>query len=81
MDRRRSTQEGITEAKSYLTHVNICDSNKLAPGRGNFDFKKIMDIVKRIRYRGYISVEIIQLPRPEIALEEMIKAPRLLLSG
>jgi len=72
----KSIEKSFIEAKPDLAHIHICDSNRLAPGRGNFDFKKIMEVIKRIGYRGYLSAEIIQYPRQEIALEETIKVLR-----
>jgi len=77
----KSIEESFIEAKPYLTHIHICDSNRLALGRGNLDFKKIIDIIKGIGYRGYISAEIIQFPRQEIALEETVKVLRPFLSA
>jgi len=77
----KSIEKSFIEAKPYLTHIHICDSNRLAPGRGNLDFKKIMHIIKLIGYRGYISAEIIQFPRQEIALEETITVLRPFLSA
>lgn len=69
----KSMEESFREATSYLTHIHVCDSNRLAPGRGNFDFKRIIEIIKKIGYKGYISAEVFQLPAQDTALEETIK--------
>jgi len=69
----KSTKRSFREANPYLSHIHICDSNRLAPGRGNFDFGMIIEMIKGIGYSGYISAEIFQFPNQDIALEETIK--------
>jgi len=66
-------EKSFRDAKPYLTHIHVCDSNRLTPGRGNFDFKRIIEMIKKIGYSGYISAEILQFPAQDIALEETIK--------
>jgi sugar phosphate isomerase/epimerase len=68
-----SVEAGFTEMRPYLSHIHVCDSNRLAPGRGNFDFKTITEMIKQIGYRAYISAEIFQFPSQDIVLEETIK--------
>lgn len=75
----KSMERSFREAKPYLTHIHVCDSNRLAPGRGNFDFGKILDMIKGIGYDGYISVEIFQHPDQDIVMEESIGVLRPLL--
>lgn len=75
----KSMEKSFIEAKPYLTHIHVCDSNRLAPGRGNFDFKKIMEMIKGIDYHGYISAEITQFPTQDIAVKETVKVLRPLL--
>jgi sugar phosphate isomerase/epimerase len=69
----KSMEKGFRDAKPYLTHIHVCDSNRLAPGRGNFDFKRIIEMIKNIGYSGYISAEILQFPTQDMALEETIR--------
>jgi sugar phosphate isomerase/epimerase len=71
-----SMQRSFSDAKPYLTHVHVCDSNRLAPGRGNLDFGKILSMLKAIDYNGYISAEINQHPDQEIVIEEAINVLR-----
>ncbi|MBW2059842.1 MAG: sugar phosphate isomerase/epimerase [Deltaproteobacteria bacterium] len=75
----KSMEESFDRAKSYLAHIHLCDSNRLAPGRGNLDFNKIMAAIKRIDYHGYVSAEITQFPTQDTALEETVKVLRPLL--
>ena len=74
-----SMQRSFNDAKPYLTHVHVCDSNRLAPGRGNLDFGKILSMLKAIDYNGYISAEINQYPDQDIVIEEAINVLRPLL--
>ena len=66
----KSLASGFYQAKPFLSHVHISDSNRLAPGRGNLDFKKILDLLKSIAYEGYLSAEIRQFPSQDIAICE-----------
>ena len=74
-----SMERSFNDAKPYLTHIHVCDSNRLAPGRGNLDFGKIIDMLKGIDYTGYISVEINQHPDQGLVIEEAAKVLRPLL--
>ena len=66
----KSMEDGFFQAKPFLSHVHVSDSNRLAPGRGNLDFKAITDMLKRIEYQGYLSAEIRQFPSQDIAIVE-----------
>ena len=72
-------ERSFNAAKPYLTHIHVCDSNRLAPGRGNLDFGKILRMLKATGYTGYISVEINQHPDQDIVIEEAINVLRPLL--
>ena len=72
-------KSSFNDAKPYLTHIHVCDSNRLAPGRGNLDFGKILSMLKAIGYSGYISAEINQHPDQDIVIEEAINVLRPLL--
>jgi len=55
-------------AAPYLAHVHLADSNRHAPGQGHIDFKPVFSTLKRIGYKGYISMEIMPKPDPETAV-------------
>jgi sugar phosphate isomerase/epimerase len=74
-----SMERSFNDAKPYLTHIHVCDSNRLAPGRGNLDFGKILGMIKASGYTGYISAEINQHPDQEIVIEEAVNVLRPLL--
>ena len=69
----RSIADAFREAGRHLSHVHLCDSNRRAPGRGNMDFAHIISCLKEIGYRGYVSVEILQIPDQDTALKESIR--------
>lgn len=69
----KSFEKSFKEAKPYLKHIHICDSNRLAPGYGNFNFPKIINIIKAIDYDGYLSVEIKQTPEKDKILKDSIR--------
>jgi len=52
----------IVKSKKYLSHFHLADNNRLCPGRGHIDFKKIIGALKGIRYTKYLSAEIVPLP-------------------
>jgi len=74
-----SMERSFNDAKPYLTHIHVCDSNRLAPGRGNLDFGKILSMLKATGYNGYISAEFYQHPDQDTVIEEAINVLRPLL--
>ena len=50
-------EEAIIKTGSYIGHVHFADSNRLFPGLGHSNFKKIFKALKQIDYKGYISIE------------------------
>ena len=59
-----SIYESIEKARDYLTHVHLADSNRWPPGCGHLDFPKIVETLRKIAYKGYLSAEILPLPNP-----------------
>lgn len=51
--------EAIRNTGSYLTHMHFADSNRAAPSKGHLDFVPIMQALKDINYKGYISFELL----------------------
>ena len=60
----RSNEESIRKADKSLFHLHFADNNRLAPGLGNIDFKKIINALKTIDYAGNICLEIQALTDP-----------------
>lgn len=59
----RSIYESLVDAKKWLAHVHFADSNRLAPGQGHLDFRKIVKTLRQINYDKWITAEI--LPKPD----------------
>ena len=74
-----SMERSFNDAKPYLTHIHVCDSNRLAPGRGNLDFGNILSMIKATGYNGYFSAEFYQHPDQDIVIEEASNVLRPLL--
>lgn len=68
----KSLAESFREARTYLAHIHISDSNRLPPGGGNLDFACITEAIWAIDYRGYVSAELIQYPDREEAMAQTI---------
>ena len=74
-----SMERSFTDAKPFLAHIHVCDSNRLAPGRGNLDFEEIVNMIKASGYTQYISAEFFQHPDQDIVIEETSNVLRPLL--
>jgi sugar phosphate isomerase/epimerase len=62
----------LVEYGRYIGYIHFADSNRLAPGRGHFDFKSVFDALKFTGYEGWASVEILPLPDAERAAREAV---------
>lgn len=65
--------DSLHEAKDYLEHIHFADNNRWPPGYGSIDFKSIMRALKRINYKGYITIEAIPFPNPVDAAQNGVK--------
>ena len=45
--------------RSCSIHIHFADSNRAAPGQGHTDFIPIMQALKDIDYKGYITFELL----------------------
>jgi sugar phosphate isomerase/epimerase len=48
---------------SRLGYVHLADSNRQAPGMGHTSFTPLIEALRAIGYKGYLTVEI--LPQPD----------------
>ncbi len=54
----KSIEEALKQAKDYLVHVHISDSNNFAPGTGHLDFESIFRVLLDIDYNHFVSAEL-----------------------
>lgn len=55
-------EQSLCSVASKLYHFHVADSNRWAPGTGHYDFESTFKTLRRINYKGYISVECLPLP-------------------
>lgn len=48
-----------------ISHVHIADSNRRLPTEGHIDFAAVMAALKKTDYKGYISLEVLNIPDAE----------------
>ena len=54
--------ESLKKTKNYLGHIHLADSNRLTPGWGHLDFSVIINYLKKIGYKDFLSTEAIPWP-------------------
>ncbi len=54
----------------FMKYIHLADSNRLAPGQGHLDFSVIFSELQQANYNGWLSVEILPLPTPDIAAKQ-----------
>lgn len=52
----------LVEASTKNCHMHIADSNRGIPGQESINFPEVLKVLKALKYNGYLSLEIIQLP-------------------
>lgn len=55
-----------------VAYVHLADSNRLAPGWGHLDFAAIFAALRRMRYQGWVTAEILPRPDPDAAAAQAI---------
>lgn len=58
----RSVIASLIRAFPRLSHVQVADSNRLAPGSGQFNFGELVRVLNALGYQEFVSVEILQQP-------------------
>jgi sugar phosphate isomerase/epimerase len=52
-----SISAAVVAAAPFLGHLHIADSNRLAPGKGHFDFSDFFAVLEAVEYQGEVTVE------------------------
>jgi sugar phosphate isomerase/epimerase len=71
-----SLTASIVAGKDRLFHFHIADSNRWYPGAGHTRFAPVVDTLKQVGYRGFLSAEILPLPDPDEAAKKTIENMR-----
>jgi sugar phosphate isomerase/epimerase len=64
----------LRQAGPLVAHVHFSDSNRRAAGWGHTDFAPIIQALREIGYRGYLSAEVLPVPDSESAARQAITA-------
>lgn len=64
-----------------LFHVHFGDNNRLPPGNGMINFSAIIEILRSLDYRGFLSAELLALPDPDSAARQTLETMRSLLQA
>lgn len=65
---------GMLAGGDLVGHVHFADSNRHAMGFGHSDPAPVMEALRKIGYKGYLSAEIFPLPDPDQAASQTISA-------
>jgi 5-keto-L-gluconate epimerase len=74
-----SMEEALVNAGERLGYVQLSDSNRLAPGMGHIDFRKIIQTLVRMGYDGDMVMEFNPLPNPDEGAKKAIQLTRQIL--
>lgn len=75
----QNMEETIQKFAAYTDYFHFADSNRLSPGSGHIDFKKIVASLKKVHYNGVISAECLPVPTEKAASERWLSAVKELL--
>lgn len=62
--------EALLKYASLIKYIHFADSNRSAPGKGHIDFTDIFENLRKMDYRGWISVEILPGEDPDSSARE-----------
>ena len=57
-----SIAAALVRGREYLAHVQLGDSNRLAPGQGFLPWRDIVEVLRALGYDGWLSMEFTQQP-------------------
>jgi len=61
---------------NLIGYVHVADSNRLYPGAGHIDFRRLLSCLEANRYQGVIGVEVLPSPDPREAAMRSIQTLR-----
>lgn len=60
-------EKSVMKAGKNIFHVHLGDSNRWPPGYGHFDFKTFIKALRKAKYDGFLSAELLQKPDADTA--------------
>jgi sugar phosphate isomerase/epimerase len=74
VDERENHAVLVDRYFEYIRHVHVNEMDGKHPGRGNYDFKPVLGVLKRRGYAGWISLEAFDFSfKPEDIIAESIR--------
>ncbi|RLF01343.1 MAG: hypothetical protein DRK00_11615 [Thermoprotei archaeon] len=67
-DEGRPYREIIGRAGGLLVHFHANDTNGLGPGMGDADYREILNALREVGYRGWLSVEVLKEVEDPVAV-------------
>ena len=65
--------EELSRHNGHIGYIHLADSNRLAPGWGHTDFDDIFTHLRKAKYEGWLSIEILPKPEPFVAAKQAIE--------
>ena len=76
----KSMTDSFKKHINLIHYIHFSDSNRLAPGFGNIDYKNIVNTLKEQKFSGVINFEILPVPDDKAAAKQAIDYTRSLLA-
>jgi D-psicose/D-tagatose/L-ribulose 3-epimerase len=68
----KSIVAAMITARPYLAHVQLGDSNRLAPGQGFLPWRDIIETLRALKYDAWLAMEFTQKPDSPTAAKQAI---------
>lgn len=76
-----SIEAAIKAAGARITHFHIADSNRWYPGAGHIDFRRVVQVLSRVGYEGFLSAEILPEPDADTCARRTVENMKKTISG
>ncbi len=58
----KSIEDSLRTYRAYIGMIHMADSERKVPGKGKINIPKILQVLREIRYQGFLSMEMKQEP-------------------
>jgi len=76
----KSIVAALVTCNPYLSHVQLGDSNRLAPGQGFLPWRDIIEVLRALKYDGWLAMEFTQKPDSPTCARQAIEFVRPLIT-